>query len=181
MAGGILRSKEIGLFFHRFVGLMMDWTGLFCFILLFTSHLPIHPPTGSMVRVKLTLYPQKPYLDFPYYTYGQEQRYNADIYDNRYYSTCVASFDAVTSDEEDEWYAQYYYRAASGILLFGVATYVTMKRKVICSTCRNGGRDRSPTVAVSDHYKNATDDYDASSITTENYDGSSVAAVIARI
>jgi hypothetical protein len=154
---------------------------LFWFTVLIASHPPTHPPTGSIVRVTLTLYPQKPYLDFPYYRYGQEQRYDANIYDNRYYTTCVASFDAVTEDEEDEWYAQYYYRAASGILLFGVATYITMKRKVICSKCRNGGRDKSPTVAVSDHYKNATDDYDASSITAEDFDGSSVSAVIARI
>lgn len=119
--------------------------------------------TGSTVDVHLTLSPTEPYSDYPYnndYAWGAT-KYNAEIFDSKYKTSCFASFAAIP-DEETTGYSKYYYRGAAGFLLLGVATFVTMKRKVICA-CDNrqtgGDGDEG-------HY-NATQD-DSASIYSES-------------
>jgi hypothetical protein len=102
-----------------------------------TNHPYISDTTGSMVTVHLTLYPVQPYADYPYVNkYASGAAYNAGLHDSKYETTCYASFDAIPDEENAGYTKYYYYRAATGILLLGAATYITMKRKVVCS-CDN--------------------------------------------
>jgi hypothetical protein len=133
----------------------------------------------------MTLYPASPYQDYPYYAYGSTAQYTADISDSKYHTTCFCSFDAIPEEEQRYGYSQYYYRAATGILLFGAATYVTMKRKVICASCNS---DKSANkldndTPATDHYNNATEDYDAGAIdyNAEDFDAASINAANERL
>lgn len=98
----------------------------------------------------LTFYPVEAYRDYQYYHKNNkyERAYVANIVDSKYQTQCYASFDAVYV-EQDGGYQKYYYRSATAIFLFGLATFVTMRRKVICMDC-NGETD--------DHYRAAEDE-----------------------
>jgi hypothetical protein len=151
--------------------------------MMFFSH--IH--TGSTVRVTVTLYPSAAYQDYSYYRYSSKTQYTADISDSKYHTSCFCSFDAIPDEEQGNGYSQYYYRAATGILLFGVATYVTMKRKVICSSCNSDKSTKNRLdnlTPATDHYKNATEDYDIGAIdynAAEDFDAASIDATSERL
>lgn len=98
----------------------------------------------------LTFYPYEAYQDYPYYNnYRASKIYTANIVDSKYQTACYASFDAVRVEETG--YRKYYYRSAAAVFLFGVATYVSMKRKILCCG------DQEDAI-VHDHYKATEDD-----------------------
>lgn len=92
------------------------------------------------MTVQMKLIPYESYPDFPYYGNRGGNSYNSDISDYKTKSQCFASFTAVPDENEN---GVYYQAAAASIVLLGLATLITVKRKVICAPCLEDNKDDS--------------------------------------